>query len=595
MAGQAAHSTSRLVIDVSPRFDGVPLTMDVLSYVLPAGAISMASNAASSARVALTQTMSITRLDFFASQWALRRLDGTWVNRTNDVSFFSARPGAMETLWDGVPEGSYDRLRFCVGVPAELNHSDPGQYPSRHPLNPNHNGLHWNWQGGYVFLALEGNWIETGNPSDVQGFSYHLATDPHLTPVEVPLTLAMRSDVKLQLALDVRTILRGKRHLEMTRGSSSTHSRTNDACANFLSENLASAFRVAGLATAGFALSRNARTHIEIGRSATPYRFAMAASFPRPNLPADNPLTEEGVALGRRLFFDPELSGDGSQSCASCHQPARAFVDEKRFSLGVRGDAGARNSMPLFNLAWKSTFFWDGRASSLREQVLQPIQNPLEMDQALDSLLVKLSTPDGEYPALFEKTFGHRDITADRVARALEQFLLTQVSSEAKFDRVARGLDRFTAQEERGFYLFHTEYDPRHEQLGADCFHCHGGPLFQNQNFANNGLGYLATDAGRGAVTGWEGDQGKFAVPSLRNVEVTGPYMHDGRFKTLEEVVEHYSTGVVRSRTLDPNLAKHPDGGVPLTVEDKQALVAFLRTLTDERLRRSNAALIDPR
>ena len=142
-----------------------------------------------------------------------------------------------------------------------------------------------------------------------------------------------------------------------------------------------------------------------------------------------------------------------------------------------------------------------------------------------------------------------------------------------------------TDEEKRGFELFMTEYDPRRGLRGADCFHCHGGPLFQSQGFANNGLDAVFADAGRGAVTGREGDKGRFAVPSLRNVELTGPYMHDGRFKTLEEVVAHYCTGVKRSATLDPNLAKHPDGGVPLSEAEQKALVAFLKTLTEESLR----------
>ena len=144
-----------------------------------------------------------------------------------------------------------------------------------------------------------------------------------------------------------------------------------------------------------------------------------------------------------------------------------------------------------------------------------------------------------------------------------------------------RGEDNFTADEQRGFELFSTEYDPRRGQFGADCFHCHGGPLFQSQSYANNGLDEKFADAGRGKITGKISDDGKFAVPSLRNAALTAPYMHDGRFATLEEVVEHYTTGVNRSATLDPNLAKHPDGGVPLSAADKRTLVAFLKTLTD--------------
>ena len=160
---------------------------------------------------------------------------------------------------------------------------------------------------------------------------------------------------------------------------------------------------------------------------------------------------------------------------------------------------------------------------------------------------------------------------------------MTRTSFDSKFDRVLQGKAQFTEEEQRGFTLFATEYDPRREQFGADCFHCHGGPLFQSQAFANNGLDSEFKDLGRAKITGKDSDRGKFATPSLRNVELTAPYMHDGRFKTLEDVVEHYSTGVKRSGTLDPNLAKHPDGGVPLKAEEKRALVAFLKTLTDEK------------
>src|SRR5262249_32118037 len=154
-------------------------------------------------------------------------------------------------------------------------------------------------------------------------------------------------------------------------------------------------------------------------------------------------------------------------------------------------------------------------------------------------------------------------------------------SFDSRFDQAARGEAELTAEEKHGFELFSTEFDPRHRQFGADCFHCHGGPLFQSQSFANNGLAVdpATGDSGRAKFTGKPQDAGKFATPSLRNIALTAPYMHDGRFSTLEEVVEHYSTGVQRSAALDPNLAKHPDGGLHLTTEDKKALVAFLKTL----------------
>ena len=254
-----------------------------------------------------------------------------------------------------------------------------------------------------------------------------------------------------------------------------------------------------------------------------------------------------------------------------------------RFSTGAEGGTGTRNAMPPANLAWQEMYFWDGRAGSLREQVLQPIVNPLEMHESLTNVVAKLARAD-DAPS-FARAFGFPEITVDRLARALEQFLLTLTSHRSKFDRVLLGQEKLTAQEQRGFELFNTEYDPRRGQFGADCFHCHGGPLFSDFTFHNNGLDAegSAKDPGRFLVTGSRADRGKFKTPSLRNVALTGPYMHDGRFATLEEVVAHYCTGVRRSATLDPNLAKHPDGGIALSAADQPALVAFLRTLTDTK------------
>ena len=238
--------------------------------------------------------------------------------------------------------------------------------------------------------------------------------------------------------------------------------------------------------------------------------------------------------------------------------------------------------MPLFNLAWKTSFFWEGRAPSLRAQALMPIQDHTEMDESLTNVVAKLSARTN-YPALFTAAFGSPEITTEKIGLSIESFLLTLTSFDSKFDRALRGETELTADEKRGFELFMTEYDPRREQFGADCFHCHGGALFQSQTFANNGLDSDFADAGRPKVTGKDSDKGKFSTPSLRNIALTAPYMHDGRFATLEEVVEHYSTGVKRSATLDPNLAKHPEGGIRLNKADKVALVAFLLTLTDEK------------
>ena len=303
----------------------------------------------------------------------------------------------------------------------------------------------------------------------------------------------------------------------------------------------------------------------------------MSRTFPVPDLPRDNPLIEERVALGEKLFHDTAISRDGSVSCASCHHADSAFTDRLPLSIRIDGKMGDRNSMPLFNLAWKREFFWDGRAPSLREQVLMPIADHREMDESLENVSKKL-TKSPCYARLFGAAFRSEGITAEKIALALEQFLLTLSARDAKFDQAISGKTKLTEQETRGFELFMTEYEPRTGQFGADCFHCHGGALFSDHQFHNNGLS--GDDRGRAKVTGSAADHGKFATPSLRNIALTAPYMHDGRFATLEEVVEHYSSGVQRSPTLDPNLAKHPANGLNLATADKAALVAFLKTLT---------------
>ena len=282
------------------------------------------------------------------------------------------------------------------------------------------------------------------------------------------------------------------------------------------------------------------------------------------------------------MFFDKRLSKNNTQSCASCHDPAYAFADRgKRTSIGVDGIAGKRNAQPLFNLAWQDGFFWDGRAKTLREQVLMPITDKHEMNADLDSVISKLAKDDSVRSG-FENAFGEPQPNRENLAKALEQFLLTQISHDSKFDRATRGETEFTDEEKRGLELFVTEYDPSRNLRGADCFHCHGGNLFSSRRYTNNGLDENPGDLGLFNTTGKPSDIGKFKTPSLRNVAVTAPYMHDGRFDSLEEVIDHYDHGVRRSATLDPNLAKHPPAGLDLSPADKRALVAFLETLTDQ-------------
>ncbi len=297
-----------------------------------------------------------------------------------------------------------------------------------------------------------------------------------------------------------------------------------------------------------------------------------------PVIPNDNPQTIEGVALGKRLFFDPLLSANNTISCATCHAPQNAFTDNTATSLGVDGMSGTRNSMPLFNLAWNydERFAWDGKELSLERQALEPVQNPIEMHSNWDDVVEKLQS-HSEYPELFRLAFNTSTITKELTTKAIAQFERTLISANSKFDRYSQGEASLTPQELNGLDVFLREDK-------GDCFHCHGNPnnpLWTDNIFHNNGLDETFTDLGLGAVTGNPADNGKFRSPSLRNLEYTAPYMHDGRFNTIEEVIDHYSEGLKNSPTIDPLMKKIDEGGVQLSDEDKADLKAFLLTLSD--------------
>lgn len=304
-----------------------------------------------------------------------------------------------------------------------------------------------------------------------------------------------------------------------------------------------------------------------------------------PILPSDNPLTIQGVALGRMLFYETMLSKDGSQSCASCHRQPDGFSDSTRFSIGVENLPGKRQAMPVFNMAWHTNaFFWDGRAPLLRDQSLKPIQDPLEMNETLPNVVNKLSQSK-TYRDQFIRAFGSDEITSEKMSLAMEQFMLSIVSADSKFDKFMAGEVTLTESEERGRLLFTTEYNPFFPDIsGADCMHCHGGANFENDQYMNNGLDVQMDieDPGRQAVTMSPADFGKFKVPSLRNIAVTAPYMHDGRFNTLEEVIDHYNAGIKASSTVDPALLNTMPSGLFLDAQDKIDLINFLKTLTDE-------------
>ena len=297
-----------------------------------------------------------------------------------------------------------------------------------------------------------------------------------------------------------------------------------------------------------------------------------------PVIPSNNPQTVEGIALGRRLFFDPILSSDSSQSCSTCHMPFDAFSDNNQFSTGVTGALGTRNSMPIFNLAWNwnEKFFWDGRAISLEDQALGPVVNPIEMNNTWPNAVASLQNHP-TYPSLFQAAFGTSTIDSTLVAKALAQFERTLISGNAKFDKYLRGETALTASELNGFNLFMDEN-------GGDCFHCHGSaanPLWTDNDFHNNGLDAAFTDNGLGDITGNPNDNGKFKTPSLRNLFFSAPYMHDGRFATIDEVINFYSEGLKNSPTIDPLMKSVAQGGVQLTPMEKADLKAFLMTLSE--------------
>lgn len=300
--------------------------------------------------------------------------------------------------------------------------------------------------------------------------------------------------------------------------------------------------------------------------------------LPPPLIPITNPLTKEGIHLGKKLFFDTILSADNTISCATCHNPKKSFSDNSRFSSGVTGALGTRNTMPLFNLAWnfEDRLAWDGKELGLERQAFEPVTNHLEMNSDWTMVVNKLKNHT-EYPNLFRQAFGNIKIDSNLVVKALAQFERTLISGNSKFDRFLRGEAKLTNEEANGFNVFMDENR-------GDCFHCHGSdnnPLWTDYKFHNNGLDSNFTDLGLGAVTGDPLDNGKFKTPSLRNLAFTAPYMHDGRFSTLEEVINHYNEGLNYSATVSPLLKKVLQGGVQITAKEKADLKAFLLTLSD--------------
>jgi cytochrome c peroxidase len=312
----------------------------------------------------------------------------------------------------------------------------------------------------------------------------------------------------------------------------------------------------------------------------TPYPLEEPKAFVKMGIPGDNPLTVEGVELGRYLFYDPILSADETVSCESCHQQARAFTDGKMVSNGVAGRTGRRSALPIFNVGYYyKGLFWDGRVEGLEAQAHFPIHDSVEMATDWATVLQRLRQHP-EYPERFWKAYGvaPEEIDSSHIMKALAQFQRVLISNDSKYDRVERGEASFTESEQRGWHIF---FDASETLPFSECGHCHLDPLFTTQEFFNNGIEQVDglagfPDMGRGAITGIKYDNGKFRVPTLRNIELTAPYMHDGRFQTLEEVIDHYVSGGHFADNVNPNVRE-----LHFTARDKQDLIAFLKTLTD--------------
>jgi cytochrome c peroxidase len=301
----------------------------------------------------------------------------------------------------------------------------------------------------------------------------------------------------------------------------------------------------------------------------TPLYFEVPKGWPKPTYDfSKNPLTEEGFQLGRNLFYDPIMSKDSTISCASCHLQATGFAHvDHELSHGIDGKIGTRNSLALMNLAWSKDFMWDGGVNHLDVQPINPISSEIEMNESMQNVVSKLQKSEN-YKQLFTAAFGDSKVTGQRTLKALSQFLLQLTTHNSKYDKVMRKEEIYTEREQRGYDLFKT-----------NCASCHREPLFTSDKFEYNGLTYDETlnDIGRMKITHKKEDSLRFKVPTLRNVQFTFPYMHDGRFKKLSDVLKHYN-----SLTSNKLLPKELNKSMNLSDKDEVNLILFLTTLTDK-------------
>lgn len=293
--------------------------------------------------------------------------------------------------------------------------------------------------------------------------------------------------------------------------------------------------------------------------------------FPTPHYQsAKNPITKDGFLLGRALFFDPILSIDSTISCETCHSQGHAFADHNtRLSAGIHNLRGTRNSPAMFNLAWQTSFMWDGGINHIEVMPLAPITNEVEMGETLENVIKKLNNSQN-YRLKFRKVFGEKPIDSQKLFYALAQYMSMLVSSDSKYDKYRLGKTSLNTEELEGLSTFRLK-----------CASCHPEPLFTDYSFRNTGLEVLNDDIGHGRISLLKADEYKYKVPSLRNVALTYPYMHDGRFSTLSDVLNHYSDHAIMSEQIDPLLISSGKAGISLSVDEKKSIIAFLNTLTD--------------
>jgi cytochrome c peroxidase len=527
----------RVILSLAESVDATPLAFGALVYENAAG-----------------NRYSVDRFRYYVSGVRLERTDGSVVEMDAVHYRDAADPGTSTFTLEDVPGGSYVALSLLIGLDAA--HNEWGALPD----TPENAAMRWpaSLGDGYHYAWLEGRYrdetgaaapyaVRTGRIDDGVNF------DDNLVRLVVPTSALVVDEGPVTLDVEVNV------------------NAWFDDPPFDLAEN---ADMVADPA-AQAALRDNASDLLDpVIIELEPVSFTFPGAEP-PVMPepAGNPTTRQGIQLGRLLFYDPILSGDSTLACAGCHVQERAFGDPRRLSVGIGGERTPRHAPTIINPGWIRDLFWDGRSPSIEDQAIHPVENPIEMAADWDDVVADIQAHP-TYPALFRQVFGTSTIERDLVLKAIAQFERSLISRSSRYDRWLRGQESFTAQEERGWAIFHSE--------SADCFHCHHpNELFTTNQFINIGLDSVVVDPGLGGIDGDPNHLSQFRVPTLRNVGVSAPYMHDGRFATLEEVLEHYRTGG-KAGTANVSPLIRTGVGLPLSDQDIEDIIAFLHTLTDE-------------